>query len=66
MAGVEQVPSEQAGSATDLQDEAVTGTDRFEQGEDARGAVVGVEAEGAVVGGGEVGAENMLFGGHEA
>jgi hypothetical protein len=65
VAGVEEVAGQQAGAASDLQDNAAAGADRFEEGEDAGCAVVGVEAEGAVVGGGDVGAVDRLFGGHE-
>lgn len=54
VAGVEQVPGEEAAAAPQLEHHAGTGADRFEEGQDARRAQVGVEAEPEVVGSGEV------------
>ncbi|GLY65106.1 hypothetical protein [Amycolatopsis taiwanensis] len=63
MVGVEQVAGAQAGAATDLHDQTVASTVRLEQGEDARCAIVGAEAEAAVMGSREVHAVRLLFGG---
>jgi hypothetical protein len=54
MARVDQIPSEQPGPASELDDEAGSLADGLEQPKDARGAVVGAKPEAELVHHGEI------------